>query len=412
MSSYVLNKVTLFLESVHPSILTPTLIAVAVALLSWIYIKIARGPYDMAKLNKIPGSWSMPVIGNSYNLAVPRTQFLDALKKLSRHGPISKFFLAHRPYVMLTRASGFETVMTSQKHITKSPDYAFLHPWLGTGLLNSTGEKWHSRRKMITPTFHFKILEDFLTIMNDQSKIMTDLLSSVDKDETIDIFPRITHCVLDVICESAMGTNAGAQQDSNSPYVQALFSSAAIILDRMMSPWLWSDTVFWNTSSGRRFKKDLHVLHGFTDKVIKERKEAYMKKNSCQSNAAPDNDEVLGKKRKLAFLDMLLEKSENGRVLSDMDIREEVDTFMFEGHDTTAASMASTVCLLAHHQDIQRKVQDELDTVFGDDHERPVTTEDLSQMKYIESCIKESMRVLPVVAFIMRTILEDAVIEV
>lgn len=68
------------------------------------------------------------------------------------------------------RASGFEAVLGSSKFYSKGPDYRFVEPWLGRGLLTSDGARWASRRKLITPAFHFAVLADFLKIMNEQAK--------------------------------------------------------------------------------------------------------------------------------------------------------------------------------------------------------------------------------------------------
>lgn len=61
-----------------------------------------------------------------------------------------------------------------------------------------------------------------------------------------------------------------------------------------------------------------------------------------------------GKTQKKSFLDILLNLlEENPDQMTDMDIREEVDTFLFEGHDTSSVSMTLTLLLLAMHHDVQ-----------------------------------------------------------
>ena len=61
-------------------------------------------------------------------------------------------------------------------------------------------------------------------------------------------------------------------------------------------------------------------------------------------------------KNKLAFLDLLIE-SYHKKELSRQDIVEEVNTFMFEGHDTVATNIAFCLHLLSSHPELQNKVQ-------------------------------------------------------
>lgn len=143
--------------------------------------------------------------------------------------------------------------MSTSKYIDKSQDYDYLQPWLGTGLLTSHGKKWHSRRKVrtnelalmsnidlaclmlticfmlyakrlvyvikiivanferadyfclffqiLTPAFHFKILDDFIDVFQEQSSILVSKLKKeVDKDDGFNLFSYVTLCTLDIIC--------------------------------------------------------------------------------------------------------------------------------------------------------------------------------------------------------------------
>jgi cytochrome P450 len=86
------------------------------------------------------------------------------------------------------------------KLITKSTEYNYLTPWLNTGLLTSRGQKWINRRKILTPAFHFKILENFVEVFEKQSSILVQKLKQFEGQGEFNIFPLTALCALDIIC--------------------------------------------------------------------------------------------------------------------------------------------------------------------------------------------------------------------
>ena len=181
-------------------------------------------------------------------------------------------FLGLQPYIVLANAEDMEKILNSSTEIVKSHDYEVVHAWLGLGLLTSAGEKWFRRRKQLTPAFHFKILEDFLTVFNEQCSTFRKILQDKASGPAFDIFPVITHCALDIICETAMGRTVNVQQGSNTSYVKAIYRMSELIQWRQLRPWLHPDFTWNLTKEGKEQKQCLEILHGFTDKVIKEKR--------------------------------------------------------------------------------------------------------------------------------------------
>ncbi|XP_011706983.1 PREDICTED: cytochrome P450 4C1-like, partial [Wasmannia auropunctata] len=127
-------------------------------------------------------------------------------------------------------------------------------------------------------------------------------------------------------------------------------------------------------------------------------------KNLVESKG--DDAEAIGtQKKRLAMLDLLIAASREG-LMTDSDVREEVDTFMFAGHDTTSMGICFILALLAEHKDVQECVRNEIDTAMQE-HEGKITMKLLQQLPYLDRCIKEGLRLYPPAYSIARTVAED-----
>uniref|UniRef100_A0A182FZU2 Uncharacterized protein n=1 Tax=Anopheles albimanus TaxID=7167 RepID=A0A182FZU2_ANOAL len=415
-------------SSTAPAMLVPVVGCCLTLLLLLLLLKARRA--RMVKLiDQIPGPVCLPLVGNGLQINVGcKDELFDRIiasrKLYGRRQGISRVWNGPIPYVLISKASAVEPILSNPKLVEKSNDYEYMKAWLGNGLLTSPGHIWHPRRKSLTPAFHFKILSDFVTIFQNQADVLIEKLAEKQSEHPADgfnIVPYVTLCALDIFCETAMGCPVYAQKNSNSEYVRAHKQIGQVIRNRLQKIWLHPDVIFKRTREFQKHQECLKVLHTFSDRVVRERKEQLVKRkqlldqnnnNSNGNSSSTGEDDASGsevgsRKKQLAFLDLLLE----GSGLSDLAIREEVDTFIIGGHDTTAAAMAWILYLLGADPVLQDRVLHEIDSVMGGDRERRPTMQELNEMRYLECCIKEGLRLFPSIPVIGRRLTEDVRVD-
>ncbi|XP_320019.5 cytochrome P450 4C1 [Anopheles gambiae] len=361
-------------------------------------------------INKIPGPKAYPIIGTMYTFVGKKSEeiFYIIDKRTRDYPEIHRIWNGFVPEVRINKAEYVEKLLSSSRNIEKSMTYKFTRDWLGQGLLTSKDDRWFQHRRLITPTFHFNILDGFCEVFAEHGALLVEKLAAAraatSASQPINVYPFMTKAALDIICETAMGVKVNAQTSGmDNPYVAAVYDLSSLIQYRLLRPWLHTDFVWNRTAEGKRYHEVLAIVHGYAHKVIRERREERKQLRTQGKDGMAQDGE---RKRRLAFLDMLLESNEQNNLLTDNDVREEVDTFMFEGHDTTTAGMCWALFLLALHPDIQHQVHQEIDSIFGGSDRAP-TMRDLNEMKLLERCLKETLRLYPSVSFFGRTLSED-----
>ncbi|CAI5777231.1 cytochrome P450 4B1-like [Podarcis lilfordi] len=229
--------------------------------------------------------------------------------------------------------------------------------------------------------------------MVDSTQVMLDKWERlISEDKSLDIFQHVGSMTLDSMLKCIFSYQSNCQLDSKNTYVQAISDLSCLMQERIQTFLYHNDLIYRICPHGYRFFKACRIAHRHTEKVIRERKALLKDEREL---------EKIQKKRYLDFLDILLcARDVNGEGLSDEDIRSEVDTFLFEGHDTTTSGISWTLYAMAQNPAHQQKCREEIKEILGE--RETLCWDDLSKMTYTTMCIKESLRVYPPVPQVYR----------
>lgn len=278
-----------------------------------------------------------------------------------RLGPIHLYAVNHPALVrevLVTRAKQFPKVARSTKVLSQFD---------GQGLAVSQGDVWLRQRRLVQPAFHARRMGRYADIT---VKLTQRRMERLPVGEVVNMEDEMTHLAIDVIAKAMFDVDVGDQVDDLRKAV-AIFSET--LFHEVSSPITLPD---WLPLAAKRRKRwAIRTVRSTIEEIIRQRRAAGEDKGDL-----------------LSMLLLAVDEGENGRGMTDEQARDEAVTMFRGGHDTTAAGLAWILYLLARHPDVQRRVEEEVDTVL---QSRPATFVDLPQLRYTEMVVKETLRLYP-----------------
>ncbi|XP_060530997.1 cytochrome P450 4d1-like isoform X2 [Cylas formicarius] len=325
-------------------------------------------------VNYIPAPPYLPLLGHYFDYA-DETKILDRVSShVYKYGGIIR--------------------QTNGRYTIKATFYRFLHPWLGEGLLTSEGEKWKTRRRALTPCFmQTSVLKSFLDTFEEKSDTLVKIFEA-HLNEEISLVPFVKRFTLDVICATAMGAEQNIQENVDSKYLHSVETLCEIYTLRMRSVFKRFDWIYYFTEDRRKEVEALTIVNDLLNEIIQ--KKTVVRQKNDDSN------------RRMDMLHLLMRMKIDGKPLSFHDMREELNTFLFAGFDTTASALSFAVYEIAANPNVQNKIFEEQKKIWKGNMCNPVLTyESINEMVYLDLVVKEVLRLYPSVPFIGKRFVKD-----
>lgn len=290
---------------------------------------------------------------------------------LMRFGPRKVYLLSHPDHIE-------QVLLTRNRAYTKHYAFKFLRPLLGRGLLTAEGDHWLRQRRLMQPAFSRESLARYAGLMVEDAQQMLDGWSDGQRR---DIHDEMTELTLRIAAKTLMDIDIGEQLEIVADGTDEVMDDFRRRFQSVAPPPMWLPT-----AKNRRIKQALAELDEVIEGIIASRHTSNEDRGDLLSMLMRARDE------------------DDGRGMSDKQLRDEVMTLLLAGHETTANALSWIWYLLAQHPRVETKLLAELHEVLG---ARAPTADDLPKLTYAEQIVKESMRIYPPAYTIGREAIEN-----
>ncbi|CAG4937145.1 unnamed protein product [Colias eurytheme] len=359
---------------------------------------------------------NLPLIGAILHFSHNAEHNMETLQEMSQecseNGGILKFCLGPVIFLMMTDPLKIDVIL--KNHLEKDNVMKFIRSVIGNGSLFATVPIWRRRRKTMISTLSPKnVANHFETFLKLGKKVAEDIAHVTVNKEPHSLWPYFNYFSFDVICETAIGTDAIKNlYNHKETFLNSIMVVKDYLSTRILSFWLHPDWIYRfhkNYANGEYHKNtsfyfiEQAIEHNLRSKITEKQSDFSSKSDRLHRNEYKKVKETI-------FLNHLINYSRRKKEYNNIELREELMAIFLAATDTSSIALVFVLKLLAKYPAVQKKVYEELYSTFKDQDMLPKNKDDILKLAYLDCVLKETLRLFPPAPFIVRKINKETVL--
>ena len=326
----------------------------------------------------LPGPDGLPVVGSFLEFRRDPFAFYDDLRE---YGGVVGYRMFGYDMCSVLDPDAIEDVLLNDADAFRKPALLgeSLDDYMSEGVLLTEGEQWRAQREMLQPMFYRERVETYGDLM---AEYAVDAAADWADEGEVELQSAASDLTLRILARTLFDVDLADRADVVRDFADAVREiGRAGSLESQLPQWV-------PLPSRRRHSRAFERFEDTLTDLVDERR-----------NAPDDADE------REDLLSLLLDAEHpDGSTPSETEIRDQLMTFLFAGHDTTALAVTWAFVLLSRRPETYERLRDEVDDVL--DGDRAAVT-DLPDLTYTDAVAKEVLRLRPPAGALFREPRED-----
>jgi cytochrome P450 len=257
-------------------------------------------------------------------------------------------------------------LLSNHRNYTKGEGMDRVKILLGNGIMTSEGDFWRRQRRMMQPSFHRRVIDQFSRLIREvNDKFIARWEQKAALAEPVNISDDTSELTLEIVLGSIFGTDLARleTQLGANPF----------------------EVVAKEQNRDLKFAFRFRSLTKLVQELINRRRQT--------------------SEEHFDFLSMLMatRDRETDQPMSDKELIDEVLTLIVAGHETTAAALTWTWYLISQHPEAQAQLQTEADRAG---HDQTLGLDAAESLAFTHQVLQEALRLYPPGWLITRRTLE------